>query len=60
MQNRQIIKIYEAFTENDVNLHLELGWVIIAVVSGDRFDPNEGKELGPVYVMGLPFNPEED
>ncbi|MEQ4340547.1 hypothetical protein B1F69_14685 [Pseudomonas syringae] len=54
MQHVDIKEIYESFTEHDVNLHLDLGWVIVAVTSGDRYTPAGAKEIGPIYVLGLP------
>ncbi|EGH24063.1 hypothetical protein PSYMO_22378 [Pseudomonas amygdali pv. mori str. 301020] len=54
MQHVDIKEIYEAFTEDDVNLHLDIGWVIVAVTSGERYSPAGTKEIGPIYVMGLP------
>ncbi|WP_122845428.1 hypothetical protein [Pseudomonas viridiflava] len=54
MQHVDITEIYESFTEHDVNLHLSLGWVIMAVTSGERYTPAGAKEIGPIYVLGLP------
>lgn len=53
MANTNISEIYESFSQVDTNRRLVDGWVIVAVVSGNR--TREGSaEVGPIYVLGKP------
>lgn len=52
MSNHKIAQVCEVFSDNDANKYLDIGWVIVTVVSGNRNPPEQETDIGPVYVMG--------
>lgn len=51
MQMHEAKEVVEAYSVSEADELLNAGWVLLAVVSGQRY-VNGRDQIGPIYVLG--------